>query len=164
MAQSKMDSNSRLLRFKLLRVSPKDWQKHALYAKLMVNYGICFVHLKAMEYLKSKKVRKMTAKRAIWGTTTGQIKKGQPLSQQHLCSVILYCDFIDLCTAFSATFRLQNVFEDINSLKSRHSKFAPSNTCSLHSDFYFYFFVFFQYFAVCHCMRTLIECPTAERR
>merc|ERR1719216_576454 len=77
-----------------------------------------------MKYLKSKKVRKMTARRAVSGTTTGQIKEGQPLSQQHLCSVILYCDFGLLCTAFSKTLRLENVFEDLESLILRHSKFA----------------------------------------
>merc|ERR1719216_861961 len=77
-----------------------------------------------MKYLKSKKVRKMTAKRAYNATTTGQIKKGQPLSQQNLCSVILYCDFGPLCTAFSETLRLENVFEDLESLTLRHSKFA----------------------------------------
>jgi len=83
-----------------------------------------FVDLKAMKYLKSKKVRKMTAKRADFGTTTGQIGRGQPLSQQHLCSVILYCDFGPLCSAFSATLRLENFFEDLESLTLRHSKFA----------------------------------------
>merc|ERR1719216_685553 len=77
-----------------------------------------------MKYLKSKKVRKMTARRALSGTTTGQIKKGQPLSQQNLCSVILYCDFGPLCTAFSETLRLENVFEVLESLTLRHSKFA----------------------------------------
>merc|ERR550532_2329865 len=66
----------------------------------------------------------MTAGRTAMGTTTGQIKKGQPLSQQHLCSVILYCDFGPLCTAFSETLRRENVFEDLESLILRHSKFA----------------------------------------
>merc|ERR1719361_471287 len=77
-----------------------------------------------MKYLKSKKVRKMTAGRAWIGTTTGQIEYKQPLSHQHLCSVILYCDFGPLCTAFSETLRLEKVFEDLESLTLRHSKFA----------------------------------------
>ena len=88
------------------------------------------VVLKAQKYLKSKSVNKITAERARHGTPTGQHSKkdadgkAMTLSMEHLFAVILYCDFGALCTAFSATFRLQNVFEDINSLKSRHSKFA----------------------------------------
>ena len=46
------------------------------------------------------------------------------MTREHLYAVILYCDFSDLCTAFSATFRRQNVFESMESVKQRHSKFA----------------------------------------
>ena len=82
-----------------------------------------FVELKARRYLGTSKARKMTAQRALYGTSTGKINEGQPLTLGHLCAVILYCDFGILCTAFSATFRRQNVFEDEESVKSRHSKF-----------------------------------------
>ena len=47
-----------------------------------------------------------------------------PVSEAHICAIILYCDFSKLCTAFSATFRRQNVFETLESVKQRHSKFA----------------------------------------
>ena len=83
-----------------------------------------FVALKAAKYLKSNRVRKMTAGRAYGGTTTGQIEKGKPLTVQHLFAVILYCDFGPLCTAFSESMRMMNVFEDLESLVLRHSKFA----------------------------------------
>ncbi len=83
-----------------------------------------FVVLKAEKYLDSESVRKITAQRAHWGTATGQNERGSPLTKEHLFAVILYCDFGALCTAFSATFRLQDVFEDIESLKARHSQFA----------------------------------------
>ena len=82
------------------------------------------VVLKAAKYLNSKSVRKVTAKRAVVGTPTGQNKKGSALSKEHLFAVILYCDFSALCTAFSATFRLRDEFEDVESLKARHSQFG----------------------------------------
>ena len=84
------------------------------------------VVLKARKYLKSQSVRKATARRAagFTGQFTGQNKRGSQLTEQHLFSIILYCDFSALCTAFSETFRLRDIFEDIESLKARHSKFA----------------------------------------
>ena len=82
------------------------------------------VVLKAAKYLNSKSVRKVTAKRAAYGTPTGQNEHGAALSKEHLFAVILYCDFSALCTAFSATFRLRDEFEDIESLKGRHSQFG----------------------------------------
>ena len=82
------------------------------------------VVLKAAKYLKSKSVRKFKAQRARRGTPTGQNEKGAALSKEHLFAVILYCDFSALCTAFSATFRLRDEFEDIESLKARHSQFG----------------------------------------
>ena len=82
------------------------------------------VVLKARKYLKSQSVRKATAKRAYLGRSTGQNERGSQLTEQHLFSIILYCDFSALCTAFSETFRLRDIFEDIESLKARHSKFA----------------------------------------
>ena len=82
------------------------------------------VVLKAAKYLNSKSVRKATAQRANGGTPTGQNKGGVALSKEHLFAVILYCDFSALCTAFSATFRLRDEFEDIESLKARHSQFG----------------------------------------
>ena len=82
------------------------------------------VVLKARKYLKSQSVRKATAERARYGRSTGQNHSGSRLTEQHLFSIILYCDFSALCTAFSETFRLRDIFEDIESLKARHSKFA----------------------------------------
>ena len=82
------------------------------------------VVLKALKYLKSKSVREATAGRTEYGQGTGQNARGTKISEQHLSSIILYCDFTDICTAFSETFRLQDIFEDVESLKKRHSKFA----------------------------------------
>ena len=66
-----------------------------------------FVELKARKYMNSKRVKKM---------------KG--VTKEHIYAIILYCDFSALCTAFSETFRLQNVFESMESVKQRHSQFA----------------------------------------
>ena len=65
------------------------------------------VLLKAEKYMKSAKVKKM---------------KG--ITIEHIVAIILYCDFGKLCTAFSATFRRLNVFEEFESVKLRHSEFA----------------------------------------
>ena len=87
-----------------------------------------FVDLKAKCYLKMRKVKKIKSGQAQMHparrTNTGHVKNGQPLSLEHLCAIILYCDFGTLCTAFSATYRLENVFEDLESLKKRHSSFG----------------------------------------
>ena len=85
------------------------------------------VVLKARKYLKSQSVRRLYGQRAYdhyRRQATGRNEKGSHLTEQHLFSIILYCDFSALCTAFSDTFRLRDIFEDIESLKARHSKFA----------------------------------------
>ena len=65
------------------------------------------VEVKAREYMKTKRVRKM---------------KG--VTKEHICAIILYCDITALCTAFSATFRRENVFETLEAMKRRHAHFA----------------------------------------
>eukprot|EP01084_Bolivina_argentea_P103104 184702_1 len=46
-----------------------------------------------------------------------------PVSIQHLMSLIIYCDFTDLCTEFSATFRPNRNNEPIESIKKRNAAF-----------------------------------------
>ncbi len=41
----------------------------------------------------------------------------------HLFCICLYCDWSDLCTSFSASFRRKHEFETIESVKERHSKY-----------------------------------------
>ena len=83
------------------------------------------VVFKAEKYLNTKTARKMKARRAFnGGTCTFTIPEDAPITKQHLMALILYCDFTQLCTAFSATFRLENPFEDLESLDKRHSKFV----------------------------------------
>ena len=51
------------------------------------------------------------------------IKKDTPLKQENLMAIILYCDFNDLSTKFSATFRAIYPYEGIASIKARNSQF-----------------------------------------
>ena len=52
------------------------------------------------------------------------IKSGAALSESHLHSLTLYCDFTDFCTSFSSTFRKIKWNEPINKVKQRNSKYA----------------------------------------
>ena len=51
------------------------------------------------------------------------ITNGSLISESHLISLILYCDCSDLCTNFSSTFRQKHVFESIESVIRRNSKY-----------------------------------------
>ena len=51
------------------------------------------------------------------------IVKGTVLGLPNLLSLILYCDYTDLSSAFSATFRKQTPFEAVQSIKARNSKY-----------------------------------------
>ena len=62
--------------------------------------------VKARRYMNVEKVKRMG------------------VSLAHIYAIILYCDFTELCTAFSQTFRRLHVFESMESVKKRHSKFA----------------------------------------
>ena len=73
------------------------------------------VDLKGNKYWKSETVKKIKEKGG---------RRGFELTPEHLFAVILYCDFTKLCTAFSGTFRRENVFESLESVISRHSEFA----------------------------------------
>ena len=85
-------------------LSPAEWME--------------FVELKASKYMKSKRIK--------WKRSRGytELAKRTPVTKEHIFAIILYCDFSKLCTAFSATFRQQNVFETMESVKQRHSHFA----------------------------------------
>ena len=55
---------------------------------------------------------------------SAKVKKMMEITIEHIVAIILYCDFGKLCTAFSATVRQLNVFEEFESVKLRHSEFA----------------------------------------
>eukprot|EP01084_Bolivina_argentea_P286511 491503_1 len=57
------------------------------------------------------------------GNQYHQTKKAGNMSSPNIYSIILYCDWSDLCTSFSSTFRKKHAFETIQSLEKRHSKY-----------------------------------------
>lgn len=77
---------------------------------------------KATKYLDAKIVKSISAEENIhlhYG-----IWDGMPLLLNNILSIILYCDWTDLCTTFSATFRKQNFYEPIEVTKGRNREFA----------------------------------------
>ena len=83
------------------------------------------VVLRAERYLWSRRGRKMRSKGRGFGVGCNT-KEGTPVTLLHLCAIILYCNFSDLCTRFSETFRVadNDVFESVQSVMNRHSVFA----------------------------------------
>eukprot|EP01084_Bolivina_argentea_P079427 144087_1 len=79
------------------------------------------VVLKAEEYFQIKNVKKMVCEISSYHDLP--FTDWVHISLSQLTCVILYCDWSNLCTAFSATFRKQNQFETITSVKHRHSKY-----------------------------------------
>eukprot|EP01084_Bolivina_argentea_P265350 449753_1 len=78
------------------------------------------IMFKAMQYQKTHRVKNI----ATWqGNDIYDIRPGSIMSLAHLCTIILYCDFSELCTEFSSTFRRNNPFETLQSVKSRNSKY-----------------------------------------
>ena len=51
------------------------------------------------------------------------VSEGGPLSEEHLLSLLLYTDFTDLSSAFSATHRGLTSYEPLESIKKRNSKY-----------------------------------------
>ena len=79
---------------------------------------------KVKQLLKeSDMVRKLKVKGRSFGSAN-KLKKDSPVTGEHLLAIVLYCDFTELCTAFSKTFRVDNVFASLESVRSRHSAFA----------------------------------------
>eukprot|EP01084_Bolivina_argentea_P024271 45244_1 len=78
---------------------------------------------KANEYLQCKIVKKMkAADRNKY--LHYEITKGRKLLLFNIICIILYCDFNDLCTMFSSTFRKKNSFEPLSVMKNRNREYA----------------------------------------
>eukprot|EP01084_Bolivina_argentea_P042612 78566_1 len=78
------------------------------------------IAFKALQYYKTEKVKNITASQNVH-TTKREIKNRQLISLQHLECVMLYCDWSDLCTHFSETFRKKYEFAPVDLLKERHA-------------------------------------------
>merc|ERR1712190_142876 len=51
------------------------------------------------------------------------IKRGSKVPEEHLQSIILYCDFTELCTLFSRSLRKNKWDDGLKEIKRRNSKF-----------------------------------------
>eukprot|EP01083_Nonionella_stella_P011501 32643_1 len=83
------------------------------------------VLLKARQFIDCGEVRKIRAPSEIFVERHLHygIQTGEPLRLENLICVIVYCDFSDLCTEFTATFRAVKVNESLHSIKERNRAF-----------------------------------------
>eukprot|EP01084_Bolivina_argentea_P060303 110175_1 len=51
------------------------------------------------------------------------IKKGDNITFSQLLSIVFYCDYSDLCSDFSSTFRKTSRYEMLENIKKRNSKY-----------------------------------------
>eukprot|EP01084_Bolivina_argentea_P043418 80008_1 len=112
--------------------SPKDLfvkRKYSSFKEEILNCGFINVAvyqsqilLKAQEYFVTQKVKEMVAEEMNPDIHYG-IDEGTPIRLQNIMSVFAYCDFTELCTHFSATFRKKNFWEPLESLKQRNSNY-----------------------------------------
>eukprot|EP01084_Bolivina_argentea_P266876 452831_1 len=77
---------------------------------------------KVNKFIHTQKVKSMKANGSIY--LHYGITNGTDISFSNLLSVILYCDWSELCTQFSATFRRNEPHEQLSSVKSRNREFA----------------------------------------
>ena len=82
------------------------------------------VLVKSREYISCGKTRSI---QSVGGSFLQTLKYGvkpnQALPLTHLLSVVLYCDWTELCTAFSGTFRRKKSSESRASVKKRNAEF-----------------------------------------
>eukprot|EP01084_Bolivina_argentea_P247028 413316_1 len=78
------------------------------------------VVFKGDHYHRSERVKNI---RRVENENHHDIIENAPISSSHLYTIILYCDFSELSSLFSGTFRKKQEFEQIQSLKTRQSKF-----------------------------------------
>ena len=84
-------------------------------------YDVKTLIFEANKYIKSSTAKQITAvcpKHLYY-----DIKTGDPITEQHIMAVSLYCGYSALCTAFSSTFRSKTMNESLESIKSRNRDF-----------------------------------------
>ena len=73
-----------------------------------------------MDTVKHKKMKTMIQNDRLHY----EITQGSLMELQHIQSVVLYCNYTDLSTEFSATFRKKHPYEGLKSLIARNSELA----------------------------------------
>eukprot|EP01084_Bolivina_argentea_P300000 517184_1 len=86
---------------------------------ITINQWNMKIIFKGEEYSKTNRAKKIKCH----GYTDHGFFFGTVPSLSHFLCIILYCDFGKLQTHFSATFRKQNPFEPIKTVKQRNSKY-----------------------------------------
>eukprot|EP01084_Bolivina_argentea_P050167 92246_1 len=75
-----------------------------------------------MEYITSEKVKEMKANHLDAVLHYG-IEYGEAITMDHIMSLILYCDFSEFCSRFSAGFRKLSGHEPLKEAKKRNQEF-----------------------------------------
>ena len=93
-----------------------DNYKEEILQHLTLDDYKTLVTFKIEQYIVSDTVKRMKAHFAFAEVVYQYgIVGGTPISRHHICSMILYCDFSEYCRKFSATFRLLDRWETIES-------------------------------------------------
>eukprot|EP01084_Bolivina_argentea_P115643 205617_1 len=79
---------------------------------------------KATSYLQSVTVKQMKSVQYAERRLHYGIPLGCPITTERLLCIILRCDWSDLCTEFSATFRKNKPYESFLSIKKRNKEYA----------------------------------------
>eukprot|EP01084_Bolivina_argentea_P201281 344073_1 len=87
-------------------------------------YNISFQ--KTAEYMKTEKVKQIAVKQLVTqdDPLIYNIKTGTLITLNHILSIIFYCDWSELCTEFSKTFRNATFDETISAIIQKHQEFA----------------------------------------
>lgn len=94
-----------------------------------INSGHCTVSqfkqmvFKADNYMNSKRVKAMRAKRLHGYAEHYGIAEDSPITIDHIQSVLLYTNFTKLCSQFAGTFRAEQFGESLQSIKKRNSAY-----------------------------------------
>eukprot|EP01084_Bolivina_argentea_P284041 486663_1 len=97
--------------------------------KKLSTYQFTMALQKAMLYSATDKIKtcfntyQAKTDDEIWNFSYG-IEYGAPVTTSHILSICLYCDWNELCTAFSGTFRKNKWNESIQSVVRRNQEFA----------------------------------------
>ena len=93
-----------------------------IYQLNYVQYNLSLI--KAQQHMQTAKVKSMISAQYAECKLHYQIGETQPISIEHLLSIILRCDWTELCTRFSSTFRRIQPFEELICVKRRNAEFA----------------------------------------
>ena len=74
-------------------------------------------------WIQDEEVEDLVCNRSLWAKRYG-IKKGAPISLEHILSILCYTNFSKQCYLFSSTYRKIGEYESDQDLKRRHREFA----------------------------------------